>query len=357
MASKTPRIDTLESSRNLAINSAFDFFQRGTSVTLITGQNRVADRFSFAVSGSASMTGTTARSTDVPTLAQSGYMSTYSLDVTATAGLTVSGVNRVSLGYLMEGYDYAALHARKGRVQFWIKAAKTGTFSLFVANSTSTRIFIKELQILAANTWEKKVVDLAFDDQGTWLFDNNMGVQFHLYMAAGSSVHTSTLNQWYTPSSSDRASPNTTNFFSSASDYVRITQFSILPGEFPSDADIPFTRAGRTIADELAMCQRYYQKAYNADDAPGSSVAYYESDRISHNFQVKTSYFKVPMRAAPSVTVYTPGGVSGSISTDEPADKTVSILTLAQNYFNWQKTTADSTGLQARWLWAASAEL
>lgn len=72
-----------------------------------------------------------------------------------------------------------------------------------------------------------------------------------------------------------------------------------------------FSTAGSTITQELAACQRYYEKSYNIADAPGSNtvsgiVFVLPGSEGSSTAGVMDGYisFKVAKRATPSVTIY-----------------------------------------------------
>ena len=73
----------------------------------------------------------------------------------------------------------------------------------------------------------------------------------------------------------------------------------------------------RPIGTELALCQRYYEKSYNYDVAPGTStiVGAYSADSTSHgdNTSVNTITFKVTKRVTPTtVTFFHTNGTVGS---------------------------------------------
>jgi hypothetical protein len=76
----------------------------------------------------------------------------------------------------------------------------------------------------------------------------------------------------------------------------------------------PFER--RDYGRELAMCQRYFEKSYNVDVAPGSTYAAGLTD-ISISSQgigvaLAVFSFKVNKRSTPTMTAYTFAGTAGS---------------------------------------------
>jgi hypothetical protein len=80
---------------------------------------------------------------------------------------------------------------------------------------------------------------------------------------------------------------------------MRHTGWMLTPGFRAPDY---FYRAGTNLADELAMCQRYYEKSYNINVAPGTTSADGQTthidmaDSVSSTIGVRVS-FKVTKRA------------------------------------------------------------
>jgi len=76
----------------------------------------------------------------------------------------------------------------------------------------------------------------------------------------------------------------------------------------------PFATAGANAAEELAMCQRYYEKSYDPATAPGTSTnqgMYHPLAINSSNFYYQSVTFKVTKRAVPTMTAYGQTGTAG----------------------------------------------
>jgi len=268
-------MDGLE--RNLCQNGNFDFWQRGTvssSFTIDSGTHYNADRFYHSVAGP---TVTINQSSQVPTLAQSGYNSLYSLLVTVSAPVAAGTSNSIQIGQRLEGQDYQAIHGKPFRLQFWVKTSVAGTYSIAFRNSAVNRSYIATYTITSGqiNGWQKIIIDLTADTAGTWAFDNTIGLRIDWMLSLGTSSQTSSLNTWF--SSNFRGSTTQVDFGNVNAATWQITQVQIIPQDFTqagsSTVDIPFQRAGRTIGDELRMCQRYYEKSYDLDVVPGTNGA------------------------------------------------------------------------------------
>lgn len=205
----------------------------------------------------------------------------------------------------IEGQDYQALHgAKRIRLQFWVKSSLVGTYSIALTNSAESRCFAKDYTISAASTWQKVTLDFATDDTGTWLFNTSTGVNIMWALVIGSGRGVSP-DSWQALSSR-YGSTNQINFAGTAVAHTfQIAQVTLCEISAETKAVYPFQRAGRTIQQELAMCQRYCYNPYSngdgintADNGPlGVGMTFTTSiGRIVH-------FFPVSLRTLPSLTV------------------------------------------------------
>lgn len=334
MASLTPRLDSLTSYSNLQINSNFDFWQRGTSITnrAAGDTNFLADRYKLTLVGTSAVYRMD-RSTDVPTYAQSGFQSSYSLAIQCTtADAAVAAGDLVMLRHTLEGYDYAQIaNGAPFRKSFWVKSVKAGTYCLSLNNDANNRYQVKEYT-LAANTWTKVVFDLTSDTSGTWLLDNGGGLSFTWTLMAGTTFQ-GTANTW--GAGNIRASSSQVNFSDSTSNIFYLAQDMTVAGSFSSTADLPFKRAGKTIQQELAMCSRYLG-SYNFNSVSGPFGQF----RTASDGSVQIP-FMVQLRAVPTAITLVGGGtylVTVSNGT------TTSISNPTFNSANVQGAKVDFTG-------------
>jgi len=294
LPSLTPRIDSLNSYNNLIIGGNFDFWQRGTSVTgLNASTTYLADRFLLRTAGTTAVYRMD-RSTDVPTYAQSGFQSLYSLAVQCTTlDSSVGAADNVSVEHRLEGYDYAQIASGAPfRIQFWVKSVLAGVYCFSMVNSAGNRCYVKEYT-LPSNTWTKISIDLNSDTSGTWLLDNGRGILFRWALMSGTD-NQAAANSWQAGSA--YSTSNQVNFSSSTSNIFYITQVSLIAGSFGANDDLPFKRAGRTIQQELAMCQRYCFKSQTGFAGMGQAVTSTQVMLIINH--------PVPLRQSPTEFAY-----------------------------------------------------
>jgi hypothetical protein len=316
--SLTPRLDKIEAGRNLIINGNFDFWQRGTSFPTIATGTLAADRFKYVKGGTA--VHTVSRMTDVPTVAQSGFKSDYSLNaVVTTTDATVDPGDDTGLRYIIEGYDYATVHARPVRLQFWVKSNKIGAYGVFIraiGAGAVDRSYVMRYTINAADTWELKTFDLVMDTSiAGYNFDNLGGAFIGFQWSQGSNRTTSTYNQW---TASDKQAPvDQVNLNDTISNYWRISQLRLICGDFSysPDSNTVFDRAGKTIQQELAMCQRYCTTfAAGASTTVVAMCSAFNTTGFFGSIPLPVEMRTPPTMTAPGGSIQLTDGINASIT-------------------------------------------
>lgn len=103
---------------------------------------------------------------------------------------------------------------------------------------------------------------------------------------------------------------------------VRFAKGSVLRPQLALEA-LPSSFETRPIALELMLCQRYFEKSYDLNVAPGTASA--EGCVISYAMNGATVAapivsYKVPKRAVPTLTFYSLSGAAGKTTLDSSSD-------------------------------------
>jgi hypothetical protein len=304
------------SSRNYIINGGMDFDQRrgftASSPYTSGGTWYVSDRFKLEVFGTVTGSYTIQTIADAPTsFTKSGKVTSGGSGFSATLGSFIS--------HSIEGFNSRSLlfgtsAAKTITLSFWVKSTTVGTMSVTFYAINGFRNYITEVKINNANTWEFKSVTIKGCQDGAWNKDETLGLKVIFGIQSSGSWLVSPTNVWNTANAVFSA--NQTNFIASASNSVQIT--GVMLNEGPVAA--PFELSGGTIAGELAMCQRYYEKSFDLStpptQGPNATTFYTEIGATMVMFPYRIgspsgSYvnrspvlFKVPKRATPTVTLY-----------------------------------------------------
>jgi hypothetical protein len=281
------------SNKNAIINGDFNIWQRGGTFNSVLTGAYIADRWQYDKSGA--MVHDITLSNDAPTVVQAGRLIKNSLKIDCqTIDSAISASEYCVLMQKIEGYNFALLAQKTTTLSFWVKATKTGIYCVSLRNDTTApvdRSCVKEIVINSSNTWEFKTITFpASPNAGAWNYTNGIGLCLAITLACGSSLQT-TADAWQT--GNFLGTSNQVNACDSTSNDFLITGVQLEEG----DVATPFDN--RTFADELRLCQRYYEAA------TVWAVSYNSS---SSQVQRCMYFFKTTKRANPSATLSVLGG-------------------------------------------------
>jgi len=300
--------------KNFIINGDFKIWQRGTSLAGIVNTGRyLADRFVTGVSCEAILSVT--RSTSVPTFAASGRNWPYSHYVSVTTADTSIGANQFAeVAYKIEGYDIIPLMGRTCTLSFWSAASKTGIYCVALRNNLTgpDRSYIMEYTQTVASTWQFNKLTFTMHDgeSGTWDFTNGMGLDIWWMLACGSTYQT-TPNAWQ--NGNYIATANQVNLMDTIGNNFWITGVQLELGSVATPFEF------RPFAEELELCQRYYEVGTVHILSPAYTVNAYVSS---------TAYFKVTKRIAPTSGIVLTNESMSNMSTAAATTITVGNFTL-----------------------------
>ena len=300
--------------KNIIINGDMSISQRGTSfANPASTANGVytLDRFSFQTSNT---NYTVAQDTTGP----DGF--SRSLKVTMGTATTLDYMRLAATieGYNFRGVKFGTPSAEHLTLSFWVKSSLTGTFAVGFRNGDNLTANIQTslvttYEIHNANTWEYKTVSIPPNTNGSvsWNTGIVMGMVIMWDLGDGTSrcpSITSSINSvWQT---SDNYYPigfdETVKLASTSSATWQITGVQLEVGKNATDFE------HRSIGEELALCQRYFQRI--GGEGSGGSADYNNyiasgfTDSNGSNFYGGAN-LKVSMRTSPTITF------DGTIST------------------------------------------
>jgi len=272
--------------RNVLINGAFDFWQRGGP---FTGTNiYTADRWKNVYSHTATHSISNA-SADVPSeLADQVYSS---LKYTVTSGSATGAAEFSLMGYPIEGYHFTALMGKYVTISFYAKTNLPGTYTCLLKSGVGNYRYTFEFEISQADTWErieKTVYIINSAPSNTFGRAENLGCCLYINLGVGSNYHT-TPDTWVDGSFFGTSGAN--DLMATTNNYFSFTGVMLTEG----DKTYPFQRKNLSTGQEFIDCCRYYVKQLTGGN--NVSVGW----RLSPN-QLRYVYKNYcPMRAVPSV--------------------------------------------------------
>ena len=240
------------SNRNFIINGAMTVNQRGDK-TGMTGDDYQIDRFKFGI-GSLG-TWSSSQSTTAP----DGFGYSLKLDCT-TADASPAASDTLYLYTRFEGQNLQQIKkgtasAKSLTLSFWCRCNKTGDIQVNLRDADNTRQVGATVTINSADTWEYKTITFPPDTTGAFTNDNNWSMSVEWWLDSGSDFKGGAVpTAWEAAVNTDRAVAETLALGDNTSNEFYITGVQLEVGEQAT----PFEH--RSYGDELARCQRYYQK-------------------------------------------------------------------------------------------------
>jgi len=286
------------SGRNRIINGAMVIDQRnaGASVTPTDGQYSV-DRWKTSLNVASKF------SLQQSTTAPAGFIN--SLLATSLSSYSIGAGEVTGVQQLFEGLNVADLawgtaSAATVTLSFWVRSSLTGTFGGSLRNSAANRSYPFSYTISSANTWEQKSVTIAGDTSGTWLTTNGIGIQLYFSLGAGSTF-SSTAGSWQSGNYISTTGAVSVVGTNGATFYITGVQLEkgtvATPFEF------------RSFGQELALCQRYFEKSYDTTTAVGTATRVGTVDWNFANmgtYGVVNIFYRATKRSSATVTNYDP---------------------------------------------------
>jgi hypothetical protein len=356
--------------KNRIINGAMVIDQRnaGASVTPADGAYTL-DRWSTIMTTASKFT-IQQNAGSVSTLATGGF--TNYLGITSSSSYSVSAGDIFGIQQRIEGFNTSDLlwgtaNAKTVTLSAWVYSSLTGTFGGSIINSAANYSYPFTYTISTANTWTQISVTIAGPTAGTWIgATNGIGIQIN-FGVGGGSTYSGTAGAWASQQKYTATGAVSVVGTSGATFYITGVQLE------QNTSATPFER--RLYNQELANCQRYFEKSYPASSAvPTGSVLGITTSLGTQTYAGGTGgnqmlagmvYFKVPKRAAPTMTIYswtssTVGAVSNGWNGTDLAANTGIVGDAgvnAFNVYNGSGSNVTTNGYAILFQFAASAEL
>jgi hypothetical protein len=219
------------------------------------------------------------------------------LYTTTSADSSLASGQYTCVGQFIEGFNTADLawgtaNAKTVTLSFWVRSSLTGTFGGSFVNDAANRSYPFSYTISTANTFEYKTITIAGDTTGTWETTNNSGIKIYFGLGVGL-TYSGTVGSWASALYLSATGATSVVGTNGATWYVTGVQLEI------GTTATPFER--RLYDKELQSCMRY------AQPAGGGFTGRVSTTTLSD----MPGSFKVPMRAAPTLTF---GGFSGAVT-------------------------------------------
>ncbi|MFT7086991.1 MAG: hypothetical protein ACJAZX_000414 [Rickettsiales bacterium] len=343
-----------KSGKNYIINGDFDIAQRGSSFSSVVSGQYTLDRWTYHKIGQ--MAHDISQDSDVPTFAQAGRKIYKSMLINCTnIDDTIDATQGSLIEQKIEGFNFRPLAEKKFNLSFWVKASKIGIYCVSFVNSGLDRSYVEEYEINSADSWEFKTITVSGSPiDGIWNYTNGFGLVARFALAMGSDFH-ATAGSWQTGNL--RSTANQVNACDVVSNNFRLAGVQLEEGDVVTNFD------SRTIQEELALCQRYYEKSYELDVPPGTPGQTDIKDLHVASFSTVGAgvLFRTEKRTVPSVALYNPTtgniGQVDDLSNNNGTSYTVNYISASSKQISYFHTTSVPISPMFQICYTADAEL
>jgi len=291
------------SNPSLIINGGMQVAQRSVSVTGKTSSGYfTCDRWNVNIDTIG--TWSFDQSSTVPS--GEGFATSLKVSCTAEDASPAAG-DSIFIQQRIEGQDLQ--HLKKGTsnaesvtLSFWVRSSKTGTHIVEIRDDINTRHIAKSYSIATANTWQYVTLAYDGDTSGTLTNSNIRAIDLNFWLGAGNDFTSGTLATSWASRTLTNSAVGQVNLADSSSNEWYITGVKLEVGSTATDFQ------HRSYGDELARCQRYYEKinvkGYFSAGVAGNALATYGAS-VS---------LSVAKRSTPTITLPASGNSIGQIA-------------------------------------------
>ena len=234
--------------KNLIINGDVRIAQRATSATAVNDTYNTVDRFNTWINYS-SGTHLMSQESDAPPGFSKSVKYTSSA-TTAQYHIFQQNIEANNLGHINAGTS----DALPLTMSFWVKSNRPATYNFEMINDSGSHHIVKQYNIDQSGVWEHKVIHIPPQTVGgAMTVDNTSGYSLYWWLGGNSGYSGTALTDKWESYLTNRRNEGG-NVTLDSGDYWMITGIQLEVGRNATDFE------HRSYAEELELCQRYYQK-------------------------------------------------------------------------------------------------
>jgi hypothetical protein len=272
--------------RNRVVNGAMQISQENGTTSLTITNTYPVDQWTVVFTTTGAVSFQQVLSTSPKGSPNRLRLTVTTADASLAAGEFVQILQRIE-GAKVADFRYGSADAQQAVLRFGFKGP-AGTYSIALRNNAQDRVYLATFTVTAgqANTDTEQTVVIPGDITGTWLVGNNVGITLAICLAAGTTFQGAA--GWQAGNLMGVAGMS--NGLATVSNV-----FELFDVGFYLDADqtgLPSPWQLPDDTDELARCQRYWQKSFTRFSGNVTSASSYTASGALY----------VPPRTGPSLS-------------------------------------------------------
>jgi len=288
---------------NLLYNGAMQINQRGSSTSSITSNGYYTiDRWEVRTPA-INIIGTWTQTVENDAPTGSGFRKSVKM-LCSSADAAPNPSNATWFMQKLEGQDLQRIakgtsSAQSLNLSFWVKSNATGTYIAELYDNDNSRAVSKSYTINSSNTWEFKTLSFPADTTGVLDNDNAYSLSVIMWLAAGSSYTSGTLQTTWASVNSGNRAVGQTNLAASLNNFWQMTGIKLELGT--SATSFYF----KSYQQDLRECQRYYWRPAFRGAYSNYGIARAQSTTVANAL----INLPTPMRAIPTLAEFSTVGL------------------------------------------------
>jgi len=286
--------------RNVIINGAMNVAQRGTSSTGIGASTGyfTCDRWFFNVGSTAGRLTMTQDSSAPSGFANSMKLACTTADTSIAAGEAALIMQRIE-GQNLQAFAKGTSDAKPFAVSFYVKGNASATYACELFDRDNTRQASKLFNV--TTDWTRVELSFPADTTGAFADDNGTSLDLAIFLHAGSTFTSGTLNQTFASSTNANRAVGISSFFDSTDRTFFITGLQLEVGQNPTSFESePFERT-------LTKCQRYYELLSAVASSSSQTGPVATGQNTAERKSIGPYFYKTEKRATPTIANVTIG--------------------------------------------------
>lgn len=358
--------DKIGENKNKVINGSMIVDQRnGGSASTNISNHYTVDRFRIQSSNTDQLAATIQQN-ESSSGAPPGTGLTHVLKWTTTTPETAIESNEViRFQYHIEGQDlqdfcYGTSSAKTVTVSFYVKTSVTGVYAFSIFRDESTDRIINRTYTVSNTDWNRYTFTIAGDTASKISDGTASRWRMMFILASGSDYTGSSHATWGNYSTAYFAGGHVQNGVCTTNAATwELTGVQLEVGSVATDFE------HKSFAEELALCQRYFEKSYDYGTAAGTATSAGSLNNggltgvnnASHATRASIRY-QVTKRASPTVTTFDLAGNSGKCNfPDTSSNVTMTVLQAGFNGCAVETAAVTTTDTRCYYHFTAESEL
>jgi hypothetical protein len=245
-----------------------------------------------------------------------GYPGLQKVLLVQTQGITTPAatdfyfVNQFIEGYRIARLNWGNVGAKGLTLGFWTAHSKPGVYGGSVRNGDVSRSLTFTYTQNAGGDYEFKTIFVPGCTDGVWKVNNETGINLSFTIACGSSYISPQNGVWTSNPASYLTGPGQVNGMDTTLNCFRLTGVIVLPGVDETPTPERARQILRPYDQELAACQRYYCKSFDAAAPVANNsvpiMRYVSIAEATTAVDTQRFFFPVEMRVTPTVRTFSP---------------------------------------------------